>query len=147
MSAADTAAPALIASELTHRYNERLALDRVSLRVAPREIFGLLGPNGGGKTTLFRILSTLVRPTSGSATILGLDLHRDTGALRSRLGVVFQAPSLDKKLRVRENLEYQGHLYGLSGGVLRERIDHLLLEFNLRDRARDLVETLSGGLQ
>lgn len=147
MSAAETAAPALIASKLTHRYNERLALDRVSLRVAPREIFGLLGPNGGGKTTLFRILSTLVRPTSGSATILGLDLHRDTGALRSRLGVVFQAPSLDKKLRVRENLEHQGHLYGLSGAVLRERIDHLLLEFNLRDRARDLVETLSGGLQ
>ncbi len=147
MSAAQTAASALVASELTHRYGERLALDRVSLRVAPREIFGLLGPNGGGKTTLFRILSTLVKPTSGSASILGLDLHRDTGALRRRLGVVFQAPSLDKKLRVRENLEHQGHLYGLSGAALGERIDHLLLEFNLRDRARDLVETLSGGLQ
>ena len=147
MSVAEAVAPALVTSELTHRYGERLALDRVSLRVAPREIFGLLGPNGGGKTTLFRILSTLVRPTSGSASILGLDLLRDTSVLRSRLGVVFQAPSLDKKLRVRENLEHQGHLYGLSGAALGERIDHLLLEFNLRDRARDLVETLSGGLQ
>ncbi len=140
-------APALSTSELSHRYGERLALDRVSLTVAPREIFGLLGPNGGGKTTLFRILSTLVRPTSGSASILGLDLLRDTAALRRRLGVVFQAPSLDKKLRVRENLTHQGRLYGLSGATLRERIDHLLLEFNLKERANDLVETLSGGLQ
>ncbi|MEP6975765.1 MAG: ABC transporter ATP-binding protein [Spartobacteria bacterium] len=140
-------APALVTNELTHRYGERVALDHVSLQVAPREIFGLLGPNGGGKTTLFRILSTLVRPTSGSASILGLDLLRDTGALRSHLGVVFQAPSLDKKLKVRENLAHQGRLYGLSGAALRERIDHLLLEFNLRDRANDLVETLSGGLQ
>lgn len=147
MHAPANAAPALTTSELIHRYGERVALDRVSIRVAAGEIFGLLGPNGGGKTTLFRILSTLVRPTSGSATILGLDLLRDTGALRSRLGVVFQAPSLDKKLTVRENLAHQGHLYGLARSALRERVDHLLLEFNLRDRAGDLVETLSGGLQ
>jgi len=147
MHAPATAAPALTTNELTHRYGERVALDRVSIRVAAGEIFGLLGPNGGGKTTLFRILSTLVRPTSGSATVLGLDLLRDTAALRSRLGVAFQAPSLDKKLTVRENLAHQGHLYGLAGTALRERVDHLLLEFNLRDRAGDLVETLSGGLQ
>ncbi len=142
-----SAAPALSTAELTHRYGERVALDRVSLQVAPREIFGLLGPNGGGKTTLFRILSTLVRPGGGSASILGLDLLRDSGALRRRIGVVFQAPSLDGKLRVRENLAHQGHLYGLSGATLHERIDHLIIEFNLRDRAHDLVETLSGGLQ
>lgn len=138
---------ALTTDRLTHRYGDRVALDQVSLRVNAREIFGLLGPNGGGKTTLFRILSTLVRPTTGSANILGLDLARDTGAIRRRLGVVFQAPSLDKKLTVRENLAHQGHLYGLSGKSLGERIDRLLLEFNLHDRTRDLVETLSGGLQ
>ncbi len=147
MSTVEIAPPALGTADLTHRYGERIALDRVSLRVASQEIFGLLGPNGGGKTTLFRILSTLIRPTSGSASILGLDLLRDTRALRRRLGVVFQAPSLDKKLRVRENHAHQGHLYGLSGAALRERIEHLLIEFNLRDRAHDLVETLSGGLQ
>jgi ABC-2 type transport system ATP-binding protein len=138
---------ALTTNRLTHRYGDRVALDQVCLRVNAREIFGLLVPNGGGKTTLFRILSTLVRPTAGSASILGLDLARDTGAIRRRLGVVFQAPSLDKKLTVRENLAHQGHLYGLSGKSLGERIDHLLLEFNLCDRTRDLVETLSGGLQ
>ncbi|HEY2712298.1 MAG TPA: ATP-binding cassette domain-containing protein [Chthoniobacterales bacterium] len=147
MQVTDVAAPALEISDLTHRYGERVALDHVSLQVMSREIFGLLGPNGGGKTTLFRILSTLVRPTSGSASILGLDLLRDTGALRSRLGVVFQAPSLDKKLKVHENLSHQGRLYGMAGAVLRERIEHLLIEFNLRDRRDDLVETLSGGLQ
>src|SRR5215218_3064107 len=100
MPAPAVAAPALVVSELTHRYGERLALDHVSLEVAPGEIFGLLGPNGGGKTTLFRILSTLVRPTSGEGSILGLDLLREPAALRGRIGVVFQAPSLDKKLRV-----------------------------------------------
>jgi ABC-2 type transport system ATP-binding protein len=147
MPASENPASALTTRDLTHRYGDRVALDHFSLQVARREIFGLLGPNGGGKTTLFRILSTLVRPTSGSASILGLDLLRDTGALRGRIGVVFQAPSLDKKLKVRENLMHQGHLYGLAGAALRERIDHLLLEFNLRDRAGDLVETLSGGLQ
>ena len=147
MHAPENFAPALTTIDLTHRYGERVALDRVSLRVAPREIFGLLGPNGGGKTTLFRILSTLVRPTSGAAKMLGCDLLRDIGALRRRLGVVFQAPSLDKKLRVRENLAHQGHLYGLAGAALADRIEHLLTEFNLRDRANDLVETLSGGLQ
>ena len=147
MQVTDVAVPALKTSDLTHRYGERVALDRVSLQVMSREIFGLLGPNGGGKTTLFRILSTLVRPTSGSASILGLDLLRDTDALRSRLGVVFQAPSLDKKLKVHENLRHQGRLYGMAGAALRERIEHLLLEFNLRDRRNDLVETLSGGLQ
>ena len=147
MQTHDHLAAALSTKGLTHRYGDRLSLDDVSLRVAAREIFGLLGPNGGGKTTLFRILSTLVRPTSGTASILGLDLRRDVTALRARIGVVFQAPSLDKKLRVRENLAHQGHLYGLSGAALQERIDHLLIEFNLRERARDLVETLSGGLQ
>src|SRR5262245_18080656 len=147
MHAPQAPEPALTITDLSHRYGERVALDCVSLRLAPHEIFGLLGPNGGGKTTLFRILSTLVRPTCGTATILGLDLLRDTATLRSRLGVLFQAPSLDKKLKVRENLAHQGHLYGLVGGTLRERIEHLLFEFNLTDRANDLAETLSGGLQ
>jgi len=130
---------------LTHRYGERLALDGVSFSVRKGEIFGLLGPNGGGKTTLFKILSTALRPTSGSARIEGVDVRDD--AVRRRIGVVFQAPSLDQKLTVAENLLHQGHLYGLMGSALRRRIDEELGRFGLSDRARDRVEKLSGGLQ
>ena len=134
-------------ANLTHRYGERLALDAVNIEVRAGEIFGLLGPNGGGKTTLFRILSTLIRPTSGSAELFGLNILENLAAVRRRMGVVFQSPSLDKKLRVVENLRHQGSLYGMGGSVLRTRIDELLARFHLMDRAMDIVETLSGGLQ
>jgi len=130
---------------LTHRYGERLALDGVSFSVRKGEIFGLLGPNGGGKTTLFKILSTALTPTSGTARIAGTDVRDDT--VRRIIGVVFQAPSLDQKLTVAENLLHQGHLYGLSGSALRTRIEEELARFKLSDRARDRVEKLSGGLQ
>src|SRR5437867_6711210 len=137
--------------DLRHRYGQREALKGVSFAVGRGEIFGLLGPNGGGKTTLFRILSTLMSPTSGRAVVLGsvLDQAPSQGTLqdiRRAIGVVFQAFSLDKKLTVRENLMHQGHLYGLSGSALRSRMDEMLERFRLDDRARDRVETLSGGL-
>lgn len=126
---------------LTHRYGERVALDAVSFTVQRGELFGLLGPNGGGKTTLFRILSTLVPAREGR-------VQMDGGTIdRRRIGVVFQSPSLDKKLTVRENLVHQGHLYGLSGQPLRSRIDELLQRFAIADRAADYVEKLSGGLR
>jgi len=136
---------------LRHRYGEREALKGISFAVGRGEIFGLLGPNGGGKTTLFRILSTLMIPTSGTASVLGSVLDQSPSqatlqAIRQSIGVVFQAFSLDKKLTVRENLLHQGHLYGLSGGALRRRIDEMLERFKLSDRRRDRVETLSGGL-
>lgn len=126
---------------LTHRYGERTALDGVSFSVRRGEIFGLLGPNGGGKTTLFRILSTLMAPTEGRVLMDGGPIDRH------RIGVVFQSPSLDKKLTVRENLVHQGHLYGLRGPVLGSRIGELLARFGLADRANDFVEKLSGGLR
>jgi ABC-2 type transport system ATP-binding protein len=137
--------------DLRHRYGEREALKGVSFAVGRGEIFGLLGPNGGGKTTLFRILSTLMIPTSGQAVVFGslLDQAPSQGtlqAIRKAIGVVFQAFSLDKKLTVRENLMCQGHLYGLSGAVLKGRIAEMLERFRLSDRARDQVGTLSGGL-
>src|SRR4029077_17312327 len=93
----------------------RQALRGVSFSVQSSEIFGLLGPNGGGKTTTFHILSTVFPPTDGQAQIFGLDVAKNPAQVRHRLGVVFQAPSLDKKLTVHENLWHQGHLYGLSG--------------------------------
>jgi len=130
---------------LTHRYGERLALDGVTFSVRSGEVFGLVGPNGGGKTTLFKILSTALAPTSGKARVAGLDVG--DGAVRRKIGVVFQAPAVDGKLTVFENLLHHGHLYGLSGSGLRTRIDEELARFKLADRKRDRVEKLSGGLQ
>lgn len=117
----------------------------MTFAVASGEVFGLLGPNGGGKTTLFRILSTALDPTSGTARVGGVDV-RDA-AVRRKIGVVFQSPALDKKLTVSENLLHHGHLYGVGGRALRDRIGEMLGRFGLADRAGDRVETLSGGLQ
>jgi ABC-2 type transport system ATP-binding protein len=132
---------------LRHRYGEREALAGISFRVERAEIFALLGPNGSGKTTLFKILSTLLRPLDGGVRIFGDDLRTDVAAIRRRLGVVFQRPSIDRKLTVRENLQHHGRLYGLGGARLRTRIDAMLERVGLSDRDKDIVETLSGGLQ
>ena len=139
--------PAIEVAQLSFRYGERTALDGVSFTVEPGAIFGLLGPNGGGKTTLFRILSTLLLPASGAARIFGLDVAAEPQAVRRRIGVVFQAASLDKKLTALENLIHQGHLYGLHGGDLKRRAQESLERVGLADRAGDRVETFSGGQQ
>jgi ABC-2 type transport system ATP-binding protein len=133
-------------SGLRHRYAEREALRGVSLTIRRGEIFALLGPNGGGKTTLFKILSTLMRAGEGSVRVLGHDLRHEAERVRPRIGVVFQNPGLDPKLTVAENLVHHGHLYGLGGARLRARITEVLADLDLTDRTSDLVETLSGGL-
>ena len=135
----------LVVNTLTHRYGQRVALQNVSFRVGRGEIFGLLGPNGGGKTTLFRILTTLLAPSEGNVEMFGYDVVRNRAEIRRRIGVVFQSPSLDRKLTVLENLRHQGHLYNLGGHDLQSHIDDLLERFGMADRRRDLVETLSGG--
>jgi ABC-2 type transport system ATP-binding protein len=137
----------ILADNLSHQYGARAALSNVSFEVKAGEIFGLLGPNGGGKSTLFRILSTMMLPTSGRAELAGHDVARDPAAVRRSIGVVFQTQSLDKALTVAENLQAQGHLHGLSGARLRERIDQVIERLGLADRRKDLVETLSGGLK
>jgi len=152
---ADAAPEAAMASEaavisvenLVHRYEDRTALNGVSFDVRPAELFGLLGPNGSGKTTLFRILSTLMLPTAGRATIMGFDAGHEPARLRRQIGVVFQAQSVDLKLTAYENLWHQGHLYGLRGSALKERIHEILSRVGLADRAKELVETFSGGMQ
>jgi ABC-2 type transport system ATP-binding protein len=133
--------------KLTFRYGDRIALNELSFHVMAGEIFGLLGPNGGGKTTLFRILSTGMLPQFGRARVFGYNVADDPQEVRSLIGVVFQSPSLDRKLTVSENLMHQGHLYGLSGRVLRERISESLEAVHLSARAFDRVEKLSGGMQ
>ena len=143
-----TGGPAVITVEnVVHEYAGRTALDGVTFDVRPAELFGLLGPNGAGKTTLFRIFSTLMNPTGGRATILGFDVARDPSALRHRIGVVFQAQSIDVKLTAAENLWHQGHLYGLHGAALSARIKEMLGRVGLADRANDKAETFSGGMQ
>ncbi len=131
---------------LEHHYGARQALAGLDLTIAPGTLFALLGPNGGGKTTLFRILATLLAPTRGRASLFGHDVVREPDAVRRLIGVVFQSPAVDRLLTVRENLEVQGRLYGLSGRDLRREADALLASLRLADRQGDRVGTLSGGL-
>jgi ABC-2 type transport system ATP-binding protein len=137
----------IVVQNLVHRYDGRNALNGVSFDVRPAELFGLLGPNGSGKTTMFRILSTLMLPSGGRAMIMGYDVTKEPRSLRRQIGVVFQAQSIDVKLTARENLWHQGHLYGLRGGGLKARIAEMLGRVGLADRAGEKAETFSGGMQ
>lgn len=139
-------AAAIAVREVGHRYGTHEALRGVTFSVGHGELFGLLGPNGGGKSTLFRILTTLLRPTDGTASVLGHDVTREAAAVRRRLGIVFQHPSLDPLLTVEENLRYHGRLYGLRGPSLAARIGALVARFGLGERRHERVSRLSGGL-
>jgi ABC-2 type transport system ATP-binding protein len=139
--------PAIEVGGLDFSYGDRRALRDVEFTIARGEIFGFLGPNGGGKSTLFRLLSTLVPIQSGSARILNCNLRGETQALRRKIGVVFQSPSLDGKLTVTENLTIHGNLYGMRGARLKDRTNAMLARLEVSDRAADLAETLSGGLR
>jgi ABC-2 type transport system ATP-binding protein len=139
--------PAVEIAHLAYRYGDREAIHDLSLSIAEREIFAILGPNGSGKTTLFRVLSTLIPIQQGEVRILGHNLRTDAAAIRAQLGIVFQSPSIDKKLTVMENVIHHGRLYGLGGRELRTRADEMLTRLGLADRKRELVEQLSGGLR
>lgn len=132
---------------VSHFYGKRQALCEVSLSIQPGEIFVFLGPNGGGKSTLFRLLSTLMPLRHGNIQILGHAVSSQQNEVRRKLGVVFQMPSLDKKLTVLENIYQQAALYGVAGELLRQRTQLLLGKLELVERQNDLVEDLSGGLR
>lgn len=139
--------PAVFIEHVFHRYGTREALRDVTFSIASGTLFGLLGPNGGGKTTLFRIISTLLRPSSGLARVFGYDTRSDAAAVRRSLGIVFQQDALDDELTVAENLRIHGALYGLHGADLERRIAARLADLDLADRAASRVRTLSGGLR
>jgi ABC-2 type transport system ATP-binding protein len=140
-------APRLAVRGLAFSHRDREVLRDVSFEVAPGEIVGLLGPNGAGKSTLFSILTGLVRPAGGALFVDGEEVEPGARALRARMGVVFQAPSLDAKLSAQENLVLGGRLFGLARGAAQARAAALLAAAGLADRARDAVGKLSGGMR
>lgn len=142
------AAPALLdVDQLTRTFGERVALDRVSFRVAPGEVFGLLGPNGAGKSTIFQILAGLLLPHSGNVSFWGRPLAVEDPVFRARTGVVFQKGSLDDLLTARENLLLGARLYAMDFTDARERCETLLELIELRDRGDERVAGWSGGMR
>jgi ABC-2 type transport system ATP-binding protein len=130
---------------LSHSYGDKPALADVSFGVELGALFSVLGPNGCGKSTLFRILATLTLPKSGTASVNGHDIQAAPDAVRKSIGVVFQTSTADKKMTVEENLNASAHLYGLSGTDASARIRTGMEEFQLAERRNDEAGTLSGG--
>jgi len=138
---------AVRAEGLSKLYGEQPAVVGLDLEVAAGEIFGFLGPNGAGKSTTIGMLSTLVRPTLGRAWVAGHDVLREPRAVRGRIGLVFQEPSLDEELTARENLRFQAELFGIARADARQRIAALLDLVDLTERQESLVRTFSGGMR
>jgi len=141
----DSVIPALLIQDVSHRYKDLLAIDRLSLEIPAGKIFGILGPNGSGKSTLFRLVSTLAAIQSGKIEVSGFNVSTQTDQVRQQLGVVFQSPSLDRKLTVLENIRCQAALYGLSGSDRDKRIDACVQRLGLSDKLGVRCEKLSGG--
>ena len=135
------------ASGLGKRFGDLWALRDVDLDVPPGTVLGLLGHNGAGKTTAVRILTTLSRPTEGSATVAGIDVAERPEAVRPLIGLAGQSASVDGLLSARRNLELAGRLYHLPKGEIRDRADELLARVGLTDKADDLAKTFSGGMR
>jgi len=137
------------ANELVKQYpgSPEPAVRGVSFAIQQGEIFGFLGPNGAGKTTTISMLSCLLKPTEGSATVAGFDIIRQSAEVKRRIGLVPQDLALYPTLSARDNLSFFGRIYGLKGSDLRQRVDDALKMVGLSDRAGDAVETFSGGMK
>ena len=131
---------------LTKKFGEVLAVDNVTFRVKKGEIFGFLGPNGAGKTTTINMLITLIRPTRGTARVAGFDVLKEPGEVRKRIGVVFQDPTLDRRLTGWENLWIHGRLYGIPSSELKRKINELLDFVELKGWEKREVQYYSGGM-
>ncbi len=138
---------AISLQNITKLYGGLRAVDDFSLEVRSGTIFGLLGPNGAGKTTLIKILTTLMRPTSGSASIEGNDIQTKGKAVRTLIGVVPQENNLDRYLTARENLALHARMYGMRPRDFNPRVDELLELTGLSGRQHDFPDTFSGGMQ
>jgi ABC-2 type transport system ATP-binding protein len=135
------------AKALTKKFGDFVAVNEVSFDVAQGEIFAFLGPNGAGKTTTIRMLTTMLRPTSGQIELDGIDVQRHAFEARQRFGIVFQDSSLDSELTAREKLQIHAVLYHMARRDRAARIEHLLRLFDLWDRRDDIVKHFSGGMR
>jgi ABC-2 type transport system ATP-binding protein len=142
-----TKTPAIEASGLIKKFGDVTAVDGLTLSVAPGEIFGLVGPDGAGKTTTMRLLTGVMQPTAGSATVLGVEVTRDPEAIRPRIGYVPQSSSLYADLSVVENLQFHADLFGIPRGERDRQTAHLLAFSRLEPFARRLAKNLSGGMR
>ena len=132
---------------LVKTFNGLTAVNGIDLTIHQGELFGFLGPNGAGKTTTLSMLCTILKPTSGTATVWGHDITSDPDAVRKNIGIVFQDPSLDDQLTGRENLRFHARLYKVPRVDIDRRITELLGIVELTDRADDVVKTYSGGMR
>jgi ABC-2 type transport system ATP-binding protein len=139
--------PIIETQNLTKKYNGLVAVDKLNLQVEEGEIFGLLGPNGAGKTTTLLMLTTLIKPTAGTAKVNSFDIVKQPAQVRESIGVVFQDPSSDDTLTGYENLKLHGMLYGMPANLREERIKEVLDLVDLSDRKNDLVKKYSGGMR
>ena len=137
-------------TDLTKRFNSNgisfAAVDQITFTVEEREIFALLGPNGAGKTTLIKILTTLLKPTSGMAKVAGFDVTKEKEKVRASIGIVFQEPALDRRLTGRENLDFHARMYGIKRGERERRVAELLKLVELEEKADIVVDKYSGGM-
>jgi len=138
---------AVHAQALTKRYGDVLAVDNLELEIPAGQFFGLLGPNGSGKTTTIHMLSTLIRPSAGSAAVAGYDIRTEPIAVRASIGLVFQDSALDRTLSVAENLRFAGLLHNLTPALIEQRSGELLELFGLNDKQHRPVGSLSGGMR
>jgi ABC-2 type transport system ATP-binding protein len=132
---------------LVKKYGDHIAVDNLTLDINENEVFGLLGSNGAGKTTIIHMLATLLKPSSGSATVNGYDIVCQPAKVRSSIGIVFQAPSSDDMLTGYENLQLHSMLYSIPRHTRKQRIDEVLKLVGLTERRHDQVKTYSGGMR
>src|SRR5713226_8635188 len=135
------------AQGLVKKFGDLIAVNDVSFEVPKGEIFAFLGPNGAGKTTTIKMLTTLLKPSSGSVSLDGIDPVRDQTGARKQFGIVFQDPSVDDELTAYENMDFHGVLYSVPRKLRHERIERLLKMFELWDRRKDTVKQFSGGMR
>lgn len=134
-------------NNLSRKFNKLIAVDNISFSVNAGEIFGFLGPNGAGKSTTINMLCTILRPTSGQATVACCDVAKDPHKVRQEIGIVFQDPSLDDRLTAEDNLRFHAYLYHMKLKDINNKIKEVMDLVELYDRRKDFVRKFSGGMK